>query len=451
MKLQQIIRILEERMSGADMGLILLYGSLAVIALVFLLWRYGAGFLMALTFMMVGLQVTQSNTFNGIILIARFPVVTSLAIYALLCVKNRRPLTGVCFIFGLLPVVMFINSFRSYHLDDAIIQSVLFGLLFIGLIIGGRKVFGDERGRKVLVVTLMLYSILMACVQIPFWGHLSELGRLEGFFEDTVGVMTVGMVGAIVLAWFGIQQHIWSPKFLIFMAFSGLNLIIVILSGGRTATAGALMGIVIVLSQQMKRNVIVFLMFLIIGAPIGLHVIRSFTGFESVKTKFSQSSSSGRAELYGLAWDEIQQSPILGYGTGSSSAISYTRSGMSYHNSYLEYAVDYGLPFALVIFLLFMWLPVRGLLLMRRCQTFEMRVMANLSAALLVAYSFSGFLGSVLGVTTGIIPVYLAVGLQEGVYAQCRELDRDSLLLAGEEYLQNDTSDVSYDYEEGGY
>lgn len=61
---------------------------------------------------------------------------------------------------------------------------------------------------------------------------------------------------------------------------------------------------------------------------------------------------------------------------------------------------------------------------MRDCQTEEMKNMANLSAALLTTYVFASYLGGTLLMTTGILPAYTAIALQEGVRAENQEIKR---------------------------
>jgi hypothetical protein len=102
---------------------------------------------------------------------------------------------------------------------------------------------------------------------------------------------------------------------------------------------------------------------------------------------------------------------------------SLTAKGEQYHNSWLQYAVDHGIPFAFFIMCVFLWLPLRGLLLMKKCQTDEMKDMANLSSAFLVGYVFSSFLGHGLLMTTGILPVFSVIALQEGIRAEQQRIE----------------------------
>ena len=421
MKLRAFLKIFSERMAEIDILPVFLLLFIVLVILTVALRKWGAGLLLTCAFVLVGLQLTRSNVLNGIVLIGRFMLIFVLTMYAFYSHRNKRPFSPILAVLAILPVAMIFNSIRAYNFADAVLQSMLFVFLFIGLILGGRKILGDPRGRAVFTRGLMLFSIIIICIQLPYWSETE--GLLQGVFENVVGLMTVGMAGIIVLFWFGMKQKFGSPRFILFIAFSALTFIFLLLSGGRTALGGALLGILVILSRRIGRNVAVFLAIMIIAAPISLRIASSFAGFETVKRKVFSTSSSGRVYLWQQALSEISENPFIGAGTGQSAIKGFSGTGHAYHNSYLEIAVEHGIPVAFILLCAYIWLPLRGLFLMRKCQTGEMKDMANLSAAFLAAYIFSSFLGGVLIVTTGILTTYTAIALQEGVYAEQKELE----------------------------
>jgi len=279
--------------------------------------------------------------------------------------------------------------------------------------LGGQRIFGDARGRMVFVKTLILFTVFMVCLQIPYLS--STYGKFEGTFEGTIGPMIIGMNGVIVLFWFAMRKPFGSMWFIFNMAAAGFTFIVLLLSGGRTAFGGTLLGILAVLSRRLGRNVVIFLALFIILAPIGFNIVTSLPGFEYVRQRFSSLESSGRIAKYEIAWREAKTRPLFGWGTGSALIKGNMLTGGHFHNSYLEFAVEHGIPFAIIMLFLFLWLPFRGMLLMRKCPVEEMKDMANLSTALLVAQVFSSFLGGTLLMTMGILPTYTAIALQEGL------------------------------------
>jgi hypothetical protein len=439
MKFRLIIETFKERMTEANVLLLFLLISIVLIIISFIMWRWGAGFLLAMSYIFTGLLLIRSSVLGGLVLMARFPFVMVLALYALLSRKNRIHFSKAAGVLALLPLVMLINSPRAIEPLDAFGQSILFSLFFIGLILGGQKILGDARGRSVFTKIIVMFTIVMTCIQIPFWSSGEAL--FAGAFETTVGFMIIGTTGVIVLVWFALKQKFGSTKFVFYALFSTLTFILMLLTGGRTAIGAVLLGILVLLIRRLRRNIVILLATVIILAPIGLRIIVSFPGFEAVKSKFFQTTPSGRAELWALAWDEIKAKPLIGWGTGMSSIKSQIATGTEYHQSYLQFAVDHGIPFAVVMLIAFLWLPFRGILLMRRCQTEEMKDMANLSVAILSAYTFSSYLGGVLNSTTFILPVYSAIALQEGIRAEHREMDLYGLAEYDEGYLWADHSE----------
>jgi len=416
-------------MAGADVLPVLLFSVAALVVLLLALWQWGAGILMALSFVFTGFLLIASEIIGGIALIVRFPLVIALVIYAVFSRRNRIHLSPASTVWLLLPIVMLVNSVRAYYFGDSVLQSFLFLAFFVGVILGGQKIFADERGRAVFARTIVFFAIIMTCIQIPFFR--SAYARFIGAFKSPVGFMIIGTTGVIFLVWFGMKQKFGSLRFVFYMLFSALTFTIMVLTGGRTAITGTLLGIVVLLTRRLRRNVVVLLAVTIILAPIALRIVTSFPGFEDLKHKLFSTRATGRLELYAHAWDEIKAKPLVGWGTGASFVKAAHFAGMTYHQSYLEFAVDHGIPFALLLMFLFCWYPFRGLLLVRKCQTEEMKDMANLSSALLAGYVFSSFLGGVLNATTFVLPVYSAIALQEGVRAENIEIERYGLVEYG--------------------
>jgi O-antigen ligase len=432
MKFQAIFNILKERMAGANFLPVFLLTFLALVILLVLLIRYGTGFLLALAFVFTGLLLINSDVVAGLVLVARFPLVVVLALYAFFGQKNRVSLSKTTALLAFLPVVMFLNSARAWNRMDALGQSSLFLLFYVGLILGGQRILGDVRGRSVYTKTIAVFTIIMTCAQIPFWS--SSQGRLTGTFQSTVGFMIIGVTGIIILVWLGLQQEVWSLRFIFFMLFSAIVFVLLVLTGGRGSLLCAMLGILLLSIRRLKRNIVIFLASLIILGPICLELIVSFPGFENVKAQLF-STKDTRTYVWKLAMDDIKVKPWFGWGTGTSAITSVQKLGYSYHQSYLELAIDHGAPFSIFMMLIFLWLPFRGLLLMRRCQTEELKNMANLSVALLAVYVFSTFLASDLVTTTGVLPVYSAIALMEGVRAENREIE----LYGYEPYYEEDS------------
>jgi O-antigen ligase len=202
-----------------------------------------------------------------------------------------------------------------------------------------------------------------------------------------------------------------------------ISFVLLLMTAGRTALGATALGILVIMVRKLKRNIAIFLAIAIICGPLIFRVVVSLPGFEAVKTKLSSLQSSVRGELFALAWNEAKAKPIIGWGTGMASVMAQTAMGREYHNSWLQYAVDHGIPFAFFIMCVFSWLPFRGLLLMKKCQTDEMKDMANLSSAFLAGYVFANFFGGGLYSTTGILLFYPVVALQEGIRAEQQRME----------------------------
>lgn len=445
MKLYIIIDLFKQYMSGADILPVLFFSLAILICLIIALCRWGAGILISLTLILTGFMLIASEVVRGFALVLRFPLIMILAFYALFSRKNKIHFSRAEAVWLLLAVVMLLNSLRAYHVSDALLQSFLFLGFFVGVMLGGQKILGDERGRAAFTGAIVFFSIVMTCVQIPFLSSFRT--RFAGIFTTPVGFMIVGSTGVIFLAWFSAKQRFGSLRFVIYTSLCAATFIIMVLTGGRTAIASTLLGLVVLLARKLRRNVVIFLAVSIIVAPVGLKLVTSLPGFEDLKRKLFSTRMTGRAELYSHAWEQIKTKPLTGWGTGTAFVKSAAVAGMTYHQSYLELAVDHGIPFALLILIVFCWYPFRGLFLMKKCQTEEMRDMANLSSALLAGYVFSSFFSGVLNATTFVLPIYGVVALQEGVRAQYQEMKLSDWMQYEEEstwpYEQQGTTSTS--------
>jgi hypothetical protein len=429
MKLQILLNKILEQLQGANIALLLLMIFVGIIVITFTLWRWGSGCLVTLSFVFSGLLMTRSTTLNFMALTLRFVLVIILVFYAFLYRRNRVNFSKAMGVLLLLPLVMMIDSVRVSESLDAFFQGLTFLIFFIGLILGGQKIFGDERGRHAFVLSMVWFSIIMTGIQIPFISSMSsDSGLFSGVFETTVGFMIIGMPGVVFLVWQAMTKKVWSLAFMFYILFALLTFVLMVLTGGRTAIGGAVLGILVVLMRKLRRNIIIMLFACVILLPIGTWIIKSFSGFEEVRAKFSSIESSGRAELYARAWDEIMRKPLIGYGTGTSFVKAASITGTEYHQSFLQWAIEHGIPFAIVMLLLFLWLPIRGLLLMRDCVTEELKDTANLSSALLLGYVFSSFLSHALLTTTFILPAYSVIALQEGIRNENLQLLAEKLI-----------------------
>ncbi len=200
-----LIQIFKERMAGANLPLAMLVVFILSVILLLALWRWGAGIIVGLVFCLIALQFTKSDVLTGLVLMGRFAFVATLLVYALLSRKNGRPFSPFVIALAFLPTIMLLNSFRGLYPAGAFGHGLLFLSFYGGLILGGRKILGDARGRATFIMFIVLFTIVMTCLQIPFWSVTP--GRFQGFFEKTVGFMIVGMAGVIVLFWFGMKKR----------------------------------------------------------------------------------------------------------------------------------------------------------------------------------------------------------------------------------------------------
>jgi O-antigen ligase len=256
--------------------------------------------------------------------------------------------------------------------------------------------------------------------------------------------MVVGQATTIILFWVALRNGLEIKSLLLYLPFALLSTTLLILTAGRTAIGATAVGLLAILARRMRRNIFITLLIGVLAGPILFTAIKSYQGVTEVENKLTSERSSGRGELWKLAWAHIMEKPYLGWGTGMGMVKSLEAGRRTdAHNAYLAVAREQGVFMALLFLCIFAYLPVRGLLLMRRASSEEMKDLLVLSSAYLMSQFVASLVSHDLYSTRGLLLALTMVGLQEGVLAERLRLARTSEL--GRRFPTNRRDDDSQD------
>jgi hypothetical protein len=432
-------QILSERLGDASFLPIFGIGLATVLVIAFLTCRWGAGFLMAFPYVLIALVMSSNEEVSGVGLLSQYAFAGIMVVYALFARSTSfrwSPVNGALLV---LAGFMVLNSTRSTDLQGFGLSAV-YVLFFVGLIVGGQKALGTERGRRVYAKSTMFFLAVIMLMQIPDLARGRAL--MEGTFSSRVGIMLLGVGAAIMSFWWALRRRLFSRTFFACIPIGVLSIFCMLLTAGRTALGCTFSAILVLLVRRVGRNLIIALM---VGVPAAVligNAAVSFTGFDRVMQKFRSGSLSGRDVLWANALRDIMNNPVVGMGTGRGSAKAAITAGTEAHNTYLAIGREQGIPIALMILVVYTWLPLRSFLLMRRVPTEEMKDMAQLSMAFLVAVYLHSMFAHEQYTVRGILATYPAIALQEGVWSEHRRMIEEGTLPAGD--LEWETPALQY-------
>ena len=185
--------------------------------------------------------------------------------------------------------------------------------------------------------------------------------RLSGIFANP-GVFAGGLAVAVpVLVWRMLNVRRWVKKAFYFILFI-IGSCLTFLTGSRGAIGVAVVGVTVLFARHNVRLILPLVLLLFIGVHALLPFAQEMRGASQFMAHLKgETGLTGRAELWGTASGLISRRPLTGWGTGISTDLrDPTCPVSSFHNAYLDSAVDVGLLGPILWTLLFSIYAVRA-------------------------------------------------------------------------------------------
>lgn len=280
--------------------------------------------------------------------------------------KHFQPPTGPCVFLFLFWATAFVSSLLSPLLTwGAVLQNFLWVRFPLFL-----WVYSGWLGHEKRAVNLFLYGATLACVCLvldSFWQYTTGFsilgyplydGRLTSFLKRPfVGLFLAWFLFPLLGVWGG--KISWrSSKTFVLAALFWLSLLLILLTGDRTAMVLVMVGALFMAGNLLwfypehKALLLLFLLLALISVAICIGVstylqMRLSLLWMQIKTF----SCSSYGNLFQTAWYVFKKSPILGWGPGSFRILSHQMflngqssfSGLHPHNFYLECLCETGI------------------------------------------------------------------------------------------------------------
>lgn len=389
MKIYQTLEVL--RQSG-DPGTMLLLLTFFFCAIIVMALMFRQPFLICLILIIGSCYQLQWSTLNVIGLIGKYPLLCILAI-AGIAMKGRFKSTYLSYGYLVFCAIICCQIIRSPAIADSIVKLFCYLLAFFGILMLSAKVSGDDVQVRRMLRWCLGWAIIMIWLQIPFMEGMN--GRVNGIYmgpwsHSVVAIAVLCVLHAIVTGWTRNKMMIALCSVTV---IAGIGFLI--LTGGRTALGATAVSVPIILWTRLKRAMLTTI---IVGAITFFaltSILPSMPAFERAAEHLRSTDSSGRFEMWSIAWPQVMQSPFLGYGPEASENFGGNTFGMGLHSTYLSLAFDYGIPVAaaFVAFLLCACLRSWRMTTRRRTKGSEL---ASLSGAWLMFMAVSGIVSGVM-------------------------------------------------------
>lgn len=368
--------------------------------------------------LMIGSAVaTKWALVNTIGIVFKYPMLVGLAAISL-GLRGRYRISGLGKFYLLYCGVILIQVFNPLASRfavstswDGFIKAGSYLLAFIGIYLLVQKLVSRPEFCRQILPWFALWAVIAIVIQFPFWSFRNQ--RLTGFY-DTPGTLQHTLARCLViLLIFALSR---SGRWVI-PAIGGtlVGAFMLLLTGGRTAIGSVLLALPFILRLRRSRAVIMLAITGGLAIAVLPDLVWKVEGFKHTYAHLV-SRESTRFTWWPRTWGEILKSPIVGYGTNTSEIFAMMSWHTSTHNSYLDLAFDYGLPFA-VLFIIMMLVAIwRCWIQIGRLPPGPQRELTVLAGAFLVMLCLEGaFLSDLVRINLKWFLVCVCFGILDGV------------------------------------
>lgn len=251
--------------------------------------------------------------------------------------------------------ISILSAFQAPSIFRGVAFGVIYFLSFIVFFLLAPISMGGEQQIKLWLRMFTYFAITILLLSVGLYisdpsGFSREGGRLTLLFANPGHLSDMLLFSSILFLWFGLKSegHIfWQLICFLLTLFSAF---LMLLTGTRGALAAFAIAIIVFCFHYRTKMIFLILPVLIAGSVyIAPRVLA--TRSRTFQLHFLSLRTTHRPALRKLAIERIWEKPVLGWGLAS---VSDMRSPVcpnfvSFHNSFLDYAVEIGVPGFLVV------------------------------------------------------------------------------------------------------
>ncbi len=331
--------------------LYLLLGILAFAAFVAVLLLIKDARLAFVPFLLAIYVINVENTTAFMLLwVLRWLFLIVLATRSLRYIRTIGPFSAGQIIYLILILWSLFMAFHAPHPTRGFAIFAIMFLTFFGVLFTIISEVKDEYAFLRFIHVFVYVSLIIvigAAIAFAAKGFrvASTMGaRLSGIFANP-SVFAGGLAIAVPpLVWRMLRVRNWAKKafyFVLFIVGSALTF----LTGSRGAIGVVIVGVTVLFARYNIRLVLPLVLLLFFGVYAVLPFVQEMPGSSRFMAHVTgETGLTGRGELWATAFGLLKENPFTGHGTGvSTDEQDRTCPVSSFHNAYLDSAVDLGI------------------------------------------------------------------------------------------------------------
>jgi len=268
--------------------------------------------------------------------------------------KSRITISKVGILFGLWTVVAIMSAFQAPSIFRGLVFGVIYFLCFVVfflLMLG--EITTEEHMQdwfkmfSYLAWTFVLLSVVVFVIDPSARGGQ---GRFIGIFRTPMTLSRVLVIAGTIFLWHSLRHYNRRLPALIYFGIVAVCSFLILLAGSRGALGGFAVTLAIFALHYRKKMALLVIPALIIG---GFYIVPKvlYTSSKEYVRHITTLESNVRIRLREQGIQRFLERPILGWGIGSLSDIHspVVPRYQSFHNSFLNFLTEFGLPGFLVV------------------------------------------------------------------------------------------------------
>lgn len=268
--------------------------------------------------------------------------------------KSRITISKVGILFGLWTMVAIMSAFQAPSVFRGLVFGVIyflcfvvFFLLMIGEITTEKHIQDWFKMFSYLAWTFVLLCVVVFVIDPSARGGQ---GRLTGIFSTPMTLSRILVIAGTIFLWHSLRRYNRRLPALIYFGIVAVCSFLILLAGSRGALAGFAVTLFVFALHYRKKMTLLVIPALIVG---GFYIVPKvlYTSSKEYVRHITTLESTARERLFGLGIQRFMERPILGWGLGSLSDVSspVCPGYVSFHNSFLNFLVEFGITGFLIV------------------------------------------------------------------------------------------------------
>lgn len=266
-------------------------------------------------------------------------------------------------LFFLLCIIAFVSAFSAPSISRGIVFSIVYFLCFISFfLLLSRELDSEETIYKwlklftMLGLTFFIFAFIFFLMNPGSYARLEKAGRFSAMFSSPGTLARILLIGGPLFLWRGLITIEKPIKQMFFFSLVLITSLLLLLAGSRAGLGVWVLTIGLFSFRYRKKMAILIIPMILVAGLYVVPKVMSSSSSQFVR-HITSTEDPLRPMLRSIGFDRFRERPFTGWGVGSLSDMTsdVCPGFVSFHNSYLNYLVEMGLPGSVVIMTLLVY------------------------------------------------------------------------------------------------